>query len=91
VRGVPESLAGLEVEDVDALDAHLDLVGTGGLDDDVRLAEDDEEVARAGVLQLAGHVKVGVNPGLEDRDAPGPLELGGVSVVVEGAGKDGED
>ena len=52
---------------------------------DVGLAEDGEEVAAAG-LQVAGHVQVGVHPGLQDRDAAEAVELGGVGVEVEGAG-----
>ena len=55
-------------------------------DVDIGLAEDDEEVALAGVLEVAGHVQVGVHARLEHRDAPELLELGGVGVVAEGAG-----
>ena len=40
----------------------------------------------AGVLQVVGHVQVGVHARLEDRDAAELVELGGVGVVVEGAG-----
>jgi hypothetical protein len=59
----------------------------GGQDVDVRLAEDHEEVAlAAGVLQVVGHVQVGVHARLEDGDAAELVELGGVGVVVEGAG-----
>ena len=85
-------LAGVGVEHVDAVDLHLDLPGLSiavarGVEDvDVRLAEDDEEVALAGVLEVAGHVQVGVHARLEDRDAPELVELGGVRLVVEGAG-----
>ena len=46
----------------------------------------DEEVAFARVLQVVGHVEVGVHAGLEDRDAAELGELGGVGLVVEGAG-----
>ncbi len=53
---------------------------------DVRLAEDDEEVALAGVLQVAGHVEVGVHARLEDRDPPQLVKLRGVGFVVERAG-----
>ena len=55
-------------------------------DVDVRLAEDDEEVALAGGLQFAAHVEVGVHPGLKDRDAAELAELAGVCLVVERAG-----
>ena len=40
------------------------------------LAEDDEEVALAGVLEVFGHVQVGVHTGLEHRDAAEIGELG---------------
>ena len=53
---------------------------------DVRLAEDDEQIALAGVLQVVGHVQVGVHARLEHGDAAELVELGGVGVVVEGAG-----
>ena len=53
---------------------------------DVRLAEDDEEIALAGVLEVLGHVQVGIHAGLEHRDAAELVELGGVRLVVEGAG-----
>ena len=55
-------------------------------DVDVRLAEDDEEVALAGVLEVVGHVQVGVHARLEHGDAAELVELGGVRLVVEGAG-----
>ena len=55
-------------------------------DRDVRLAEDDEQVALAGVLQVVGHVQVGVHARLEHRDAAELVELRGVRLVVEGAG-----
>ena len=55
-------------------------------DVDVGLAEDDEEVALAGVLQIVGHVQVGVHAGLENGNAAELVEFGGVGVVVEGAG-----
>ena len=53
---------------------------------DVRLAEDDEEVALAGVLEVVGHVQVGVHARLEHGDAAELVELRGVGLVVEGAG-----
>ena len=55
-------------------------------DVDVWLAEDDEEVARPGILEGVGHVQIGVHARLEHRDAPETSEVGGVGVVVEGAG-----
>ena len=53
---------------------------------DVRLAEDDEEVALAGVLQVLGHVQVGVHAGLQHGNTAQLVELRGVGLVVEGAG-----
>jgi hypothetical protein len=55
-------------------------------DVDVGLAEDHEQVALAGVLEVLGHVQVGVHARLQHRDAAELVELGGVGVVVEGAG-----
>ena len=52
----------------------------------IRLTEDDEEVAFAGVLEVVGHVQVGVHARLEDGDAAQFAELRGVGVVVEGGG-----
>ena len=53
---------------------------------DVRLAEDDEQIALAGILQFVGHVQIGVHAGLQHGDAAQLAELGGVGLVVEGAG-----
>ena len=52
----------------------------------VRLAEDDEEVAFAGGLEVAAHMEVGVHPSLEDGDSTKLAEFAGVRLVVEGAG-----
>ena len=78
--------AGLRLEDVDAVHLHAQLAVLLGQQVDVRLAEDDEQVALAGVLQVVGHVQVGVHARLEHRDAAELVELGGVRLVVEGAG-----
>ena len=40
----------------------------------------------AGVLQVVGHVQVGVHPRLEDRERAELVEVGGVRLVVESAG-----
>ena len=45
-----------------------------------------EQVAFAGVLQVFGHVQVGVHAGLEHRDAAQLGELAGMRVVDESAG-----
>ena len=68
------------------LHLHLYLAVACILNLDVRLAEDDEEVAFAGVLQVFGHVQVGVHAGLQDGDAAQLVDFGGVGVVAEGAG-----
>ena len=78
--------AGLRFEDVHAFHLHAELAVLLGRMVDVRLAEDDEQVAFAGVLQVLGHVQVGIHAGLEHGDAAQLVELGGVRLVVEGAG-----
>ena len=60
---------------IDTVDLDLDLVVFGGEDVDVGLAEDDKEVALAGVLHVGGHVEVGVHPGLEHRNAAKAVEV----------------
>ena len=55
-------------------------------DVDVGLAEHDEQVALAGVLQLVRHVQVGVHLGLQDRQRAELGQLRGMSIEVEGAG-----
>ena len=71
VGAVAADLTGVGVEDVDTVDPDLELLAitTVALDRqhvDVRLSEDDEQVPLAGVLQVAGHVQVGVHARLED-------------------------
>ena len=60
----------------------------GGLNLDVGLPEDDEEVALPGVLQLFAHMEVGVHPGLQDGNLAEPLKIGRLGVIGEGAGDD---
>ena len=86
VGAVAPHFTGVGVEDVHALDPYPDVIAAVLQDVDIGLAEDDEEVALAGVLEIAGHVKVGVHARLEHRDATELLELRGVGVVAEGAG-----
>ncbi len=84
---VAADFAGVGVEDVDAVDLDADLAGfavcAGVEDGDVGLAEDDEEVALAGVLEVAGHVQAGVHAGFQHGDAAEFAELGGHGIVVE--------
>jgi hypothetical protein len=52
---------------------------------DVRLTEDDEQVALGGGFELAAHVQVGVHARLEHRDTSQIAELAGARLVVERA------
>jgi len=74
------------IEDIDAV--YLDAQAVAGIGEefDVGLAEDDEEVAFAGGLEVVGHVEVGVHAGFEHGDAAEFVEFSGVGLVVEGAG-----
>ena len=74
------------MEDIHAVDLDLDLPVFGIQDVDIRLAEDHEQVALAGVLQIVGHVQVGVHARLEHRDRAQLAEFGRAGIVVEGAG-----
>ena len=68
VGAVAPHLAGVGVEDVHAVNPHADGVAAVLQDVDIGLAEDDEEVALAGVLEVAGHVEIGVHARLQHRD-----------------------
>ena len=83
---VAADFTGVGVENVHAVDLDLNLAAFGFKDVDVRLAENDEQVALAGVLEVVGHVQVSIHARFEYRDAAKFVELGGMSVVVEGAG-----
>lgn len=86
VRGIAANLARRRIEDVYTFDFHLNLAVFRVKNVDVRLAENHEQIAFAGILQIAGHVQVGVHPRLQHRDAAELIELGRMGVVVEGAG-----
>ena len=80
-------VAGVGVEHVDAIDLDDERGHPSCVDDvDVGLAEHDEQVALAGVLQLARHVQVGVHLRLQDRQRAEPGQLRGMGVEIEGAG-----
>ena len=83
---VAADFTGVGMEDVYAVDLDLYLIVCGVEDVDVGFSEDDEEVAFAGVLEVVGHVEVGVHSCFEHRDSTEFVEFGGVCVVVEGAG-----
>ena len=57
------------MENVDSSDPDLYLVGIGfsRKDFDIRLPEDYEQVALAGVLQIIGHMEISVHSGLQNR------------------------
>ena len=86
VGAVAVDFAAVGVEDVDAVDLDADLAVFSVEDVDVGFAENDEEIAFAGVLEVVGHVQVSVHARLEDGDATKFVEFAGVGVVVEGAG-----
>ena len=66
---VAADFAGVGVEYVHTVDFCLDPIIFDFEDVDVRFAEDNEEIALAGVFKVVGHVQVGVHPGLEHWDA----------------------
>ena len=70
---VAADFTGVGVEHVDAVDLDLDLTVFRVEDVDVGFAEDDEEVAFAGVFEVVGHVEVGVHARLEDGTRPSLL------------------
>ena len=73
---VAADFAGVGVENVHAVDLDLNLAAFGFKDVDVRLAENDEQVALAGVLEVVGHVQVCVHARFEYRNAAKFVELG---------------
>ena len=76
----------MRFEDIDSVDLHLDLAGLSlnRQEVNIRLTEDHEQVAFAGIFQILGHVQVSVHAGFEDGDAAQFVELRRVSFVVEG-------
>ncbi len=86
VRALGGDFAGLRFEDVDTEDFDPQPAVVDRLDANVGLAEDHEEIAGAGRLEIATHMQVGVHPRFEHRHAAELVEFGGVGVVVEGAG-----
>ena len=88
IRPVGLDLASLWPEDIDAFDHDLDLASADRLDRDVG---HDEQIAGAGVLQLAGHMQVGVHARLQDRNAADAVEFGRMGVEIEGASDSATD
>ena len=76
------------VEHVHTVDPHLDLIRLGlwtcGLQDvDIRLPEDHEQVAFAGVLEVLLHMQIRVHACLQDGQVAELAELGGVVLREE--------
>ena len=86
VRPVAAHLARVRVKHVDSVDPYHDLAVVRVEEIDVRLAENDEQVALARVFQVRGHVQVGVHARLQHRQPAQPFKLRGVGLVVERAG-----
>ena len=86
VGAVAAHFAAVGIKNINAVDLDLDLAVSGGEQGDVRLAEDDKEVAFAGVFKVAGHVQIGVHARLEDRQAPQLTKVSAVRFVGKGAG-----
>ncbi|MNK99684.1 hypothetical protein D3C87_1200940 [compost metagenome] len=77
---------GGHVDDVALAVVSADAAALGVQHIHIRLAEDHEQVALAGVLQVFGHVQVGIHACLEHVDAAQLAEFAGRCIVVEGAG-----
>ena len=86
IGSVADDFTGLGFEDIHAVHLDAQLAVWFGQEGDVRLSEDDEEVAFAGIFEVLGHVEVGIHAGLEHGDAAQLAELRGVRFVIEGAG-----
>ena len=86
VGPVAADLASIRMEHVNAIDLHPDFAVIGRENVDVRLAENDKQIAFAGVFEVIGHVEVGVHAGLQNGDTAQLAELSRVRLVVEGAG-----
>ena len=85
IGAVATNFAGIRMEYVHAVDFDLNLAVLRFNDVDVRLSEDHEEIALAGILQVVRHVQVGIHARLQHWNPAKLVELRGVRVVVEGA------
>ena len=86
VGAVATDFSGTGVEDIDALHLHAQPVIRLRQEINVRFAEDDEQVSLAGVLEILGHMQVGVHSSFENGDAAQFAELRSVGLVIESAG-----
>ena len=82
---IAADFARVRMEHIHALDLDLNLPAVRVQDVDIRLAEDHEQVALAGILQIAGHVQVRVHASLQHRNAAQLVELRGVRIIVKSA------
>ena len=69
IRVVAVNLSRARVEHIHAIHLHPHLAARLIQDRDVRFAEDHEQVALAGALQVVRHVQIGVHAGFQDSDA----------------------
>ena len=72
---VADDFTGLRFEDIYAFHLDAQLAILFGDEFDVRLTENDEQVAFASVLEILGHVQIGVHAGLEHGDATQNYEI----------------
>ena len=86
LRAIAAQLARVGMEDVHAVHFHAQAAVGIGQDRDIRFAEDHEQVAVSGVLEVAGHVQVGIHEGLQNGDSAEFAEFRGVRFVVKRAG-----
>src|SRR5664280_94040 len=75
VRAVAPYLARARMKYVDAVHLHAQAAVLLGKQRNVRLPEDHEQVPLPGVLEVVGHMEVGVHARLEDRDTSELIEL----------------
>ena len=75
IRSVGADFAGLRMKDIHAVDLDLDLIVLHVENLNIRFTEDNEQVALPGILQLAGHMQIGVHARLENGDAAEFVEL----------------
>src|SRR5205823_3427355 len=77
---------GAGIEHVDAVYFDAQLIVFFWQERDIGLAEDDKEIAFAGVLEIGRHVQVRVHARLENWNAAELGQFTGMRVVVKGAG-----
>lgn len=83
---VANDLTRLRLEYVNTIHLNLYLIVVAIQKLDIRLAKNNEQVPFTSILEILGHVQVGVHTSLEYWDSAELIELAGVGVVVESAG-----